>query len=450
MEAEVKLVLTDMPKPDEALLGYLLRLSQLNLYKSPKFILSLAGLKEYFIFEAESTNFTKLSIITSTNPDILKSMAYPRDDKGRYKIYNFSVPRNYIQPYNTRICPLCLKESMYIRKAWDYSLYTTCFYHGVLLIDTCPDCGKKIRWDRQNISYCPCSYNYLQSPITPVEDPYHKINSRFYFPKYPSEHERNIENHLLNCLSYDEFFSLIITISKSITILLGGKSSIFTLDNSTRHELLELVTLIFHNWPINFFEFLSWCKMSDSKKTLNNKRIAYLYRRFYFDSELLRFDFVRYAFEEYLALYWDISDFFEIKDIKIRDSCFSDGKYVSLLGACFYLNVRAESIVYFVVSGMLDFTVQEQLEIILFYKEQLYELRQRLNQAIGMKEAKEILKISNKQLMKLIDEGHITVLRSPEHDGSKKWLLCKDSVMDLSYKMKIISFIQQLFSFNPR
>ena len=42
-----QLLRTPPPLPDESLMGYILRLSELNYYESPRWILDLAGLKIY-------------------------------------------------------------------------------------------------------------------------------------------------------------------------------------------------------------------------------------------------------------------------------------------------------------------------------------------------------------------------------------------------------------------
>lgn len=64
-----------------------------------------------------------------------------------------------------RICPQCLADQAYIRGHWSLTLYTVCAAHKTKMIDECPACLKKIKWDRPSVLHCLCGTDLsLASP----------------------------------------------------------------------------------------------------------------------------------------------------------------------------------------------------------------------------------------------------------------------------------------------
>jgi TniQ len=55
-----------------------------------------------------------------------------------------------------RVCPQCLADQAYIRGHWSLTLYTVCALHKIKMIDECPACLKKIKWDRPSVLHCLC------------------------------------------------------------------------------------------------------------------------------------------------------------------------------------------------------------------------------------------------------------------------------------------------------
>lgn len=63
-------------------------------------------------------------------------------------------PLDAYQRHHPMVCPACLEESAYARKLWDLAHLPVCTKHGLALIDTCPNCGKRLSWKRVKVAHC--------------------------------------------------------------------------------------------------------------------------------------------------------------------------------------------------------------------------------------------------------------------------------------------------------
>lgn len=115
-------------------------------------------------FYASPTWFNKLEPSLkriSSDPDVIDSVA---------RLAGLSsLEQNYLRyPYgiddlsmpflsaNGRICPLCVQEKGFLDAMWDVAFVCACPKHEVLLVDSCHSCGAPIRWNRHHMTQCRC------------------------------------------------------------------------------------------------------------------------------------------------------------------------------------------------------------------------------------------------------------------------------------------------------
>jgi hypothetical protein len=130
------------PKPDkgESFIGYLVRLTELNGYDTPSWILSLSGIDYMelqwtfaFIF-SKSKGLEKLAHLTNNALSDLNPLLYLPADSSQgytteheYNFYGALLNRSIIRPHCPKICPECLLQFGYCRRLWDCSLMSACF-----------------------------------------------------------------------------------------------------------------------------------------------------------------------------------------------------------------------------------------------------------------------------------------------------------------------------------
>jgi len=184
------LVFSAVPHADESFIGYLIRLTEVNHYETPAWILQLASLNNYLskvsIAFDETLNLKGLGSLTGINAEQLRGLLYlpsgvKRNKFVDYDVLGSAVPRIAISAHRPKICSACLNEQCYVRKVWDLTAVTTCPVHRCLLFDECPKCCRTLPLSRKRISTCTCGYNWREHPLTSVAESQLEISKRVHF-----------------------------------------------------------------------------------------------------------------------------------------------------------------------------------------------------------------------------------------------------------------------------
>src|SRR2546423_183428 len=141
----MKLLVRRKPERGESFIGYLVRLTELNEYDTPSWILSLADIDYMelqwtfsFVFR-ESSGLEKLADLTGNTLSTLNAVVYPPSNSSQGKsehefdFYGASFNRSIIRPNHPKICPMCVANSGYCRRIWECSLVTACPIHRCML-----------------------------------------------------------------------------------------------------------------------------------------------------------------------------------------------------------------------------------------------------------------------------------------------------------------------------
>lgn len=158
------LAISTPPYPDESLGGYVIRLGEKNVVMSPSWLLQ--HLKDQagcpVASAAETARDRRLISVVETMAGL---PAHSLLNKG---FVDFTIgesqygidpawaerPLDAYQRHHPMVCPACLEEASYARKLWDLAHLPVCTQHGLSLIDTCPNCGKRLSWKRIKVAHC--------------------------------------------------------------------------------------------------------------------------------------------------------------------------------------------------------------------------------------------------------------------------------------------------------
>src|SRR6266542_4078874 len=149
-----RLLRTPAPRPGESFPGYLLRLTEENSYDSLRWIPEQAGLTvdptrgQWADLWTPGPHITLLCEMTGLSQVELTSLQEPL------------APDCLMRWKAPKVCPSCLREESWCRKAWDVLPFTVCPLHRIVLIDSCPHCEHPISWARASISVCRCGYDW--------------------------------------------------------------------------------------------------------------------------------------------------------------------------------------------------------------------------------------------------------------------------------------------------
>lgn len=155
------------PDSDESLVGFLIRLAEVNHLGSPYAVLKLAGAKPQQPPAIE--DIPALAALCGCHPDQLLQLfgfvQKTQDGEKAWRIADQWITKPYfVSSRALSYCPECLVEQGYLRSIWELTLYRVCARHEVQLLDHCPSCGRTTTWMRSHVDRCHCGFLLRTAP----------------------------------------------------------------------------------------------------------------------------------------------------------------------------------------------------------------------------------------------------------------------------------------------
>lgn len=273
MSSTIKLLRTTRPKSDESLFGYIIRLTELNGYETPAWILKTARLNDQQLSQTGALlykshkNLKFLARVVKANLSELEPLTCPPAGAlGSTPLYLFlgvPLPKFVIRSDRPLICPKCLLDTGYCHRIWDLIFVTVCPIHKCMLIDICPNCGSRIRWLRDSLSICRCTFDW-QTACQPVKESELRVARHLYQIcrlSLSGQGEATLsKNNPLSRVDLQGFVQLMVFIAIQYAGLKGkDRAKLKRLLNAELHPLFIEAFSVFENWPNRFYSFLDWC-----------------------------------------------------------------------------------------------------------------------------------------------------------------------------------------------
>lgn len=166
-----KLLRHPPPFRTESLLGYLLRLSELNGYISPWALYQLVGLSQSEV-RGSGLPVEKLAWLSGRPVEELREIAYlapPGQPRWATLLGNPIVPAD-LQLNSTPFCPLCVTEGDFIEATWHLRFMVGCPMHLCAVVSKCPTCRHPVNWYRPGLLDCSCGANLAEGKICPISN----------------------------------------------------------------------------------------------------------------------------------------------------------------------------------------------------------------------------------------------------------------------------------------
>lgn len=468
-----KLLRQRQPIKNESLLGYLLRLAELNFFPKMTWLFDLADIPRNGHYKAHKTllfhkfDLSGLSYLTGVEIQKLESMRYQSVDN-KYLIFFSSKPINItlIHALQPRLCPCCLEINNFYHIGWDLAIITCCPIHRCLLVDKCQKCGKKISWRRNKIRECICGFDFTKTKGHPVSHDEASLAAHIY-------NMLNFENTIcsplsnpLGKLSLKNLAQIILFFCRDFENDITNGFSIFypkSYDLFKIHTKISNAVKIFSKWPINFHNFLRNTKFRVPKKNESHfglfKDFGVLYSNLnskYFSL----FPFLEDAFGQYVIKNYPLSILVHTKWYNKRDEL---NKYVRLSEAARVLNTTEEWICRLLKTGKLvgSYQLYGSRHRYLIDKKSLYRLKENYKNTYSLAEIADRFGIHTSSAQSLVNAGFFEAIRGPATDGYLKLLVSKQSVSELLLsidaklgkvenidKNQIITFTKVYYSLN--
>jgi hypothetical protein len=260
------------PEHQECLLGFILRLTELMGWEKITWMLDYAGIGKSkwhltpfsFVFNS-SLDLTVLGHVTCNDPKMLYPMLYLPSGNTTDSILFMGqkVPKYFITTTTPRVCPLCLKEKNYIRALWDFGLITCCPIHNCLLVEKCPNCGKKLTWYRNKVSGCiddtGCGYDFRDMPVEIIDSEQTYLAKHIYsLLKVPKQRSTLSKKNPVSRLDLLNFSKLVVFLSKTYSpnVSVRDIRQFMSINLIDRHHAIQAIRPILCKWPDGFYRHL--------------------------------------------------------------------------------------------------------------------------------------------------------------------------------------------------
>jgi len=350
------------PEGGEGILGYRLRLTELNHYPRATWIYDgpLVRTVSYGLENRQTGDaIEQLARLTGFPPDALaQTLLFPR-----------LVPLRFLTISEPRVCPECLREGAYLRRSWDLCLLVICPVHKTWMLSACPHCGRNIGWARPTVRACVCGFD-LSAAATPLAGNLAvSLCRRLALAAEDSQISGQLAQQRLNfgeCfphldMSLSEMCLLIMFIGGLGIHGLHGKP--FMKPNLIKMQyavqLVQQAANMLQDWPSTFNKSLQQLTAARHKKGRLGltAQFGYMYTymyRYLFSSE---FDFLREQFELYIRD--NFAGLLTSKALRyVSQQTQQAGRYVSSMFACERLHIAWEQLIKLIKRGDLPGLVQ--------------------------------------------------------------------------------------------
>jgi hypothetical protein len=159
------LVVTPLPDPREAAIGYALRLCDANSYDSPTMFLGGIGLD--LTRQALGGTASILSALTVKDESMYGRIAIRKAEDHSYYLKEQRLSGRHVSFHHHKICPICIHADGIHDASWHLSLITHCPVHRAPLVNECLRCGAGYRMNRPATDRCKCGSPVSEHPSAP-------------------------------------------------------------------------------------------------------------------------------------------------------------------------------------------------------------------------------------------------------------------------------------------
>lgn len=428
-----RLLRTPEPFEDESLMGYVLRLTDENGYDATSWIFNLAGLKisanSWYVLYRSACDTAALRRVLGLTPTEYDALMYVNGTSQSSVIFSDqSPPAEFIRFSAPRVCPTCLREADYYRRYWDLLPLTSCPTHGLVFIDSCPGCGRRISWVRKKVSICRCGYDWRTSrPVAADADGLEVSRHALRLCLRSSENQRTeIDANPIYGLGLEDF-------CRALTLLAGYQLFIESntwvqakTENEKCHRAYSYAYRAFTAWPASFNRFLLRIKRRGGRRISGSKLYSQIEKCC--DTPSLRFMYI--ACEDYVeACEWNAP--------RLGITCPPTfRRFIDRSEACRRLGIEQEWLDPLIEKGELV-TIPDPIKSRLLIDAASVELlHNSLCRMSSLANVAVILGAEAADAEDLIHEGLLRPLSGPTVDGLPEWRFDRRDVIDLLNRLE--------------
>lgn len=330
-----------------------------------------------------------------------------------------------------RWCPLCLKESLYLRGQWTLKLCCVCTKHSVHLYDQCPVCGLAQCIERANFERCACGALLAAATAHKAARPLLRvtqaIEASIIGGPRPSVLPKLAAHEWLRLVSYLGQFSETFQPARP-----GKVSNLNKLEMAT--SLTSDAGHLIDNWPINFHALLSAIQRKAEASPSIRSVFGTLYRVLYIDLRSEGFQFLRDEFEQYLLKHW--WGVVCKRNRSLKNQTVVEHPRITLNQAAHQAGIPPSTVRRFVQAELIPsnqvvFLSGRKARSI--HRNDLVQLTKLADDSLTLGETASQLALPERRVRELIEGGVIVPFVSKAHDNAAKWQIPSKAVEALCF-----------------
>lgn len=254
----MRLVVTARPAPTESLMGFALRLTELNGYPSTSYVLAAMG-KEWYLPNVGRLDAARLTTLAGLGQGDIERLTHRPAERPRayVRVYGSDLPSYEVNLRHPKVCPACLAEGRPCEAFWDLAQAAVCPVHQVHLLSECPGCSKRLLWARSKVRQCKCGFDLATAPVAPVAPALSELMAVLRSRVYQDQAVAPLPPAMSQLAHLDlrRLCKLIWVMSGVVHQARGGRRA----PKARCHyrDRLDVVAAALTNWPVGFRDFLS-------------------------------------------------------------------------------------------------------------------------------------------------------------------------------------------------
>lgn len=377
--------------PDEFPTGYLIRLADINKYRSI-----------FWLIDGDAMQRNVKNV--KNYHEMLELSDWAGYENNQF--INFeNLHSKYFDMQHMRFCPLCIKDSPYIRIGWQLRPSYTCRTHKLWLRDSCAKCRSRVTFSNPNLTDCRCGHPLSDQELLKASedmiqlqefiDGDHVINKEFEF---------DLEKRLAVII----FFNRWLRIRGQYTGLENGKYA--------RDTLGDAAEAIFGG-KLGFFNFLNRLQAEDGRAASLTGFRNELYTRFP-GNEL---SYYKSLMEEYINQNWERP--LTRRNIHFSQKTLYEHPWIAFAAACREYDISKTVLRKAFLNGYVRFKkeTKNKRTLIYLYKQDIGDRYLRIKDIITLKEARLVLGLGKENFTTLVNHKLFKTSLSPAESGLGTW-----------------------------
>ena len=407
-------------KADETPLGYLIRVAELNHYKSYR-----------WLFESDINS--KAIYLKSHHRlyNILAKSGWTRCSLSDPIVKEvLSLNSGYFLCEKFRYCPLCIREHGYYKIKWQYRISIACTYHGIWLQDCCYACGSAVAMGNSKIRECSCGADITEANVEKAAEEV-VLMQHFFEREYETTNDDSLvlsTNHKLLKKERMDILNFFAKWLRGRFVTSIGVSRHLRNMSTARDNMADVAEALFggrlgyHNF-LKRLHKLGFASCNDSIDLFTK-----FYRIFYRDFPQACFKPHKDYLEQYLNMHWE-------KPLSRRNRHFDDSTllahpWIPLQTACREYDIHKSKLKQAIRQNMVrSKNVEKECHnSIIIYKPDLEDRLYRIKDLISAKEAALILGLTKLQFIRLRESSCFNVMVKPGEYGNATWHFSEEEI----------------------